>query len=156
MLGSTSNESELPPSLPPPRLLSPIFMDIFEWDLYKSPSEGGVGLKRRRNSRACSPAEAPPRKDPRTGSAPPMDSRDGEDVTEGTDPIEDENATGDLNATEGGHAQAGGHRRNAGPRTGALEAGSSVQSSPSPNAVVGTASNVSVCPEHTSRDLIVF
>lgn len=46
-------------------------MGISDWELYQSPPLGSIGLKRRRNSRARTPPEAPPRKGPlRTGSVP--------------------------------------------------------------------------------------
>jgi len=65
-----------PPVLPPPRPLSPMDMDVSNWDLYESPLCGGIGSKRRRNSRAGSPPEAPPRKGPRRmGSVPLTDLR---------------------------------------------------------------------------------
>lgn len=61
--------ASLPPVLPLPRPLSPIF---FEWYDYCQ----DTGSKRRRNARALSPPEAPPRKGPlRTGLAPLTDSQ---------------------------------------------------------------------------------
>ena len=107
MLDSAANESRFTPVIPLPRPLSPMFIDIPEWEPYKSPSEGGIDLKRRRNPRARSPPEAPPRKGPRTGyRAPPTDSgspdgaRDGGGVTEDEGVAEDGNATDNGNATE--------------------------------------------------------
>ena len=70
MLESTDDESEFPPSLPPPRPLSPMFMGTPERESYKSPSESDIGLKRPRHPRARSPPEAPRRKGLRIGSAP--------------------------------------------------------------------------------------
>lgn len=72
--GRASPSTSLTPFLPPPRPLSPMDIGAFDWDSYKSPPSGGVGLKRRRNSRAPSPPEAPPRKAPlRTDPASPAD-----------------------------------------------------------------------------------
>jgi hypothetical protein len=79
-----------------------MLMDMFEWESHKSPLEGGIGSKRRRNSRACSPLEAPPRKDPRTGSTLSTGSRDGEDAAEDTALTEDGNVTEDEHVTEDG------------------------------------------------------
>lgn len=139
MPDSTHNRSRLPPVIPPPRPLSPMSMDFPEWESYRSPPEGGIGLKRPRNPRARSPPEAPPRKGPRTGSAPPMDSgspdgaRDGGGVSEGE------------NATENGNTTEGGHHGDVGQRVGALDVGFGVKTPSSPKIVVGTTSHVSVC-----------
>ena len=51
-------------------------MDVSDWDSYESPLWGGVGSKRRQNSRTGSPPEAPLRKGPRRmESVPLMDSQ---------------------------------------------------------------------------------
>ena len=109
MFGSTPDESRFPPVIPLPRPLSPIFVGIPEWESYKLPSEGDIGLKRQRNPRARSPPEAPPRKGRRTGPwAPPTDSgspdgaRDGGGATEDGDAAEDGNSTDDGNTMECG------------------------------------------------------
>lgn len=149
MLEST-DESELPPSIPPPQPLSPMFIDTFSWEPYEPPQGGGIGLKRRRNSRARSPPEAPPHKGPRIGSALPTVSSSLGDTRGGGD------AVGGGNSTEDGNAVEGDHHRDTRPSSAESGVGFGVQIPPSTNVADGTTIHVSICLAYASRGLIMF
>lgn len=175
-----------PPVLPPPRPLSPMDMSISDWGSYKSPPWDGVGFKRRRDSCARSPPEAPARKKAlRTDSVPPTDSQpvpppptardspSGLRSPQGSPPpvepapkpgqvsIPDQpggldGAGGDDDATEGGR-RIDVESRVAAPHVESVGPTSQIPPvPPSPDVAAGGTSQVSARIPHASRDLIIF